>query len=86
MNIQLETYLNLTHLRILNANFYSYQLNNYNCLFNCLSDITKLFCCGFNASESKLFLFILLPNSFVDELACQQICPIELYFAKLVPP
>ena len=78
MNIWLETYQNLTHLTILNANFYSYQLNNCNCFLNCLSDITKLFCCRFNASASKLFLFIfpLLPTN----------CPVELSPAKLVLP
>ena len=43
MNILLGTYLNLTHLIISNANLKFYQLNNCNCLFNCLSDITKLF-------------------------------------------
>ena len=31
------------HLTTLNANFQFYQLNNCNCLFNCLSDITKPF-------------------------------------------
>ena len=63
MNIRLETYQNLTRLTILNANFHSYQLNSY----NCLSDI-KLFCCRFNASEGKLFLFC-----FPAKLARRQI-------------
>ena len=58
MNIWLKTSLNLTHLTILNANFNSYQLNYCNCLFNCLSDITKLFCCRFNASEDQLFYLL----------------------------
>ena len=65
MNIQLVAYLNLTHLTILNANFDSYQLKNCNCLFSCLSDITKLFRCCLNASKSKLF-FIYFPA----KLAC----------------
>ena len=82
MNIWLETYLNLTHLTILNAKLHSYQLNNC----NCLSDITKLFCCRFNAREGKLFLFIFPPNWLDDELACRQICPVKLSPAKLVPP
>ena len=69
MSIGLGTYLNLTHLTILNTNFHSYQLNNCNCLFNCLCDITKLFCCRCNASEGKLFLFIFLPNWFANKLA-----------------
>ena len=46
------------HLTILNANFHFYQLNNRNCLFNCHSNITKLFCCRFNVSEGKSKLFI----------------------------
>ena len=58
MNIRLGTYLNLMHLTILNANFQFYQLNNCNCLFNCLCDITKLFCCHFNANEGKLFYLL----------------------------
>ena len=58
INIRLGISLNLTHLTTLNANFQSYQLNNY----NCLCDITKLFCCRFNASEGKSFLFIFPPN------------------------
>ena len=68
------------HLTILNANFQFYQLNNC----NCLSDITKLFCCRFNASEGKLFLFIFPPNWLADELTCQQICPVELSPIKFV--
>ena len=90
MNIRLGTYLNLTHLTILNANFHSYQLNNCNCLFNCLSDITKLFCCRFNASEGKLFLCIFPPNQLAEESTCRQIgLPTNfsvLSLAKLVPP
>ena len=86
MNIWLGTYLNLTHLTILNANFHSYQLNNCNCLFNCFSDITKLFCCRFNASKGKLFTSIFPPNWLADELACRQIYPVELSPAQLVPP
>ena len=78
MNIRLEIYLNLTHFTILNANFHSYRLNNCNCLFDCLSDITKLFYCRFNASEGKLFLFIFPLNWLADELACRRICPVEL--------
>ena len=78
MNIRLGTYLNLTHLTISNANFHSYQLNNCNCLFNCLNDITKLFCCRFNASKDKLFLFIFPPNWLANELACRQIYPAKL--------
>ena len=74
MDIWLETYLNLLHLTISNANFHSYQLNNCNCLFNRLSDITKLFCCRLlslqHRSEGKLFLSILPPNSLANELAC----------------
>ena len=73
MNIRLGTYLNLTHLTILNANFHSYQLNNCNCLFNCLSDITKLFCCRFNASEGKLFLCIFPPNQLAEKSTFRQI-------------
>ena len=46
------------NLTILNANFHSYQLNNC----NCLSDITKLFCCHFNTNERKSKIFIFLPN------------------------
>ena len=61
MNIQLGTYFNLTHLTILNVNFQLYQLNNCNCLFNCLSDITKTFLL-FQCKKGKLFLFIFLPN------------------------
>ena len=79
MNIRLGTYLNLTHLTILNANFHFYQLNNC----NCLSDITKLFCCRFDASEGKLILFIFPLNCLADKLACRQICPVELSPDKL---
>ena len=78
MNIRPGMYLNLTHL-ILNANSHFYQLNNC----NCLSNITKLFCCRFNASENKLFLLIFPQNWLADELACPQICPVELSLAKL---
>ena len=70
MNIWQGTYLNLMHLIILNANFHSYQLNNCNYLFECLSDKTKLICCHFNASKGKLFLFIFLPNWVANKLAC----------------
>ena len=78
MNIWLETYLNLTHLTILNANFYSYQLNDSNCFFNCLSDITKLFCCHFNTSADKLFLL------FLCQIDLLRICPVELFPTKLL--
>ena len=57
------------HLPILNVNFHSYQLNNCNCLVNCLRDITKLS----YASKGKSKLFIFTPNRLADELACQQI-------------
>ena len=70
MNIQLGIYLNLMYLTILNVNFQSYQLNNCNCLFNCLSDIAQFFCCYFKASEGKLFLFTFPPNWVTDELIC----------------
>ena len=86
MSIRLRTYLNLTRLTILNANFHSYQLNNCNCLFDCLSNITKLFCCRFNSSEGKLFLFIFPPNCVADELACRQIgLPINWFADEFVP-
>ena len=54
----LGTSLNLMHLAILNTNFHSYQLNNC----NRLTDITKFFCCRFNASEDKSKLFVFSPN------------------------
>ena len=63
MNIWLGTYLNLMHLTILNVNFHSYQMNNC----NCINDITKNFCCCFNASEGNLFLFIFLSNRLADK-------------------
>ena len=61
------------HLAILNANFHSYQLNNC----NCLSDITKLFWCRFNASEEKIKIIY-----FPAKLARRKICPVELSPAK----
>ena len=66
------------HLAILKANFDSYQLNNCNWLFSCLSDITKLFCCHLNGREGKLS-FIYFPA----KLACLRICPVELSPTKL---
>ena len=53
------------HLTILNVNFHSYQLNNCNYLFNCLSEITKLFCSCFYASEGKIKIIY-----FPTKLAC----------------
>ena len=58
------------HLATLNVNFHSYQPSNCNCLFNCFSDITKLFCYHFNASEDKSKSFIFPPNWLTNELTC----------------
>ena len=60
---------------ILNVNFHSYQLNHCNYFFNCLSNITKLFCCRFNTNEGKLFLFILPPNWLADEFVPSHCLP-----------
>ena len=54
-------------------------------LFNYPSDITKIFCCCFDASEGEVFLFIFLPNWLADELACQQICSVEIVYYQIGP-
>ena len=59
---------------------------NCNCLFNSLGDITKLFCCCFNASEGKSKLFIFSPNWLADELACLRIGSLTNWLADEFVP